>query len=123
MDAIVDTLASMNTAAAETHAEFQPLPTTREERGRQIAQLGGIRQVGSHYAVPSQTGGAPRFLVDLVEPTCTCADFTLRRKPCKHYEAALLSIVWGCEMQADGTVTETATVTVQRRKAIPRDWG
>jgi len=35
--------------------EFPPLPTTREERGRQIAQLGGIRKLGAGYVVPSQS--------------------------------------------------------------------
>jgi hypothetical protein len=35
--------------------KLSPLPTTREERGRQIAQLSGIRSLGARYAVPSQS--------------------------------------------------------------------
>lgn len=38
-----------------TPAEFSPLPTTREERGREIAKLGGIRALGAGYVVPSQS--------------------------------------------------------------------
>ncbi len=48
----------MQTNTAENFASahtFSPLPTTREERGRQIAKRGGIRKVGARYAVPSQT--------------------------------------------------------------------
>ena len=61
--------------------EFSPLPTTREERGRQIARLGGIRSLGARYVVPSQSANAnvPTYLVDVVEQTCTCPDYELRR--------------------------------------------
>jgi hypothetical protein len=59
-------------ATAETPAtptEFKPLPTTREERGRQIAQRGGIRSLGGRYVVPAQSANSnvPTYLVDLVE--------------------------------------------------------
>lgn len=111
----------MQTNVAENFAEFQPLPTTREERGRQIAKLGGIKQVGSRYAVPSQSGGASAYVVDLVEETCTCPDYELRRQSCKHVHAVYTWIAWGCEVSADGVVTETVTVKV-KRQSIPRDW-
>lgn len=73
-----------------------PLPTTREERGRQIAKRGGIRQLGARYVVPAQSANAnvPTYLVDIVEQTCTCPDYELRRKPCKHYEACLFWLSW-----------------------------
>ena len=79
-------------AANATPGEFSPLPTTREERGRQIAQLGGIHPLGASYVVPSQSvraGAPPTYLVDLVEQTCTCPDYELRRLVCKHQEAVL----------------------------------
>jgi len=110
----------MFTSAAETvSVEFSPLPTTREERGRQIAQQGGIRQVGARYAVPSQTETAGKYLVDIVEESCTCADYELRRQPCKHVHATYFWLAWGCEVNADGSVTETVTV---KRKTYSRDW-
>ena len=77
-----------------TDPESKPLPT-REQRGREIAQRGGIRQIGTRYIVPSQSINAecPTYVVDLIEQTCTCPDYELRRKPCKHYEACLF---WLC---------------------------
>lgn len=110
----------MQSSAAEVlSVEFQPLPTTREERGRQIAQRGGIRQLGSRYAVPSQSETASKYLVDIVEESCTCADYELRRQPCKHVQATYFWLAWGCEVNTDGSVTETVTV---KRKTYPRDW-
>ena len=91
-----------------TPGEFSPLPTTREERGRQIARLGGIRSLGGHYVVPSQSANAnvPTYLVDVVEQTCTCPDFELRRKPCKHYEACMFWLAWEGAVNAEtGEVT------------------
>lgn len=103
-------------AAAEILAALKPL-TAREERGRQIAKMGGIREVGAQFSVPSQTPGSPPYLVDLVEQTCTCDDYELRRKPCKHYEAVLSWIA------AEG---EAGTAAVQvkpaKRKHYKQNW-
>ncbi len=108
-------------AAAAVETAPQPLADTREERGRQIAKRGGIRQIGGRYAVPSQTasGSGARYIVDLVKESCTCPDWELRRQPCKHYHAALYFIVWERDVSADGSVTETVTV---KRKTYSRDW-
>lgn len=106
-------------AAAEILTANNQTVNLREERGRQIAQSGGIKQVGSRYAVPSQTETAGKYLVDIVDETCTCADYELRRKPCKHVHATYFWLAWGCEVAADGSVTETVTV---KRKTVPRDW-
>ncbi len=102
--------------------EFPPLPTTREERGRQIAKLGGIRQLGARYVVPSQTANAnaPTYLVDLVEQTCTCPDYELRLLVCKHQEAVLFWLAW------EGSVNEdTGRIELMakpKRKTYPRNW-
>src|SRR5262249_3159212 len=101
----------MSTNAAPT--EFSPLPTTREERGRQIARTGGIRRLGARYVVPSQSvrsDAPPTYLVDLVEQTCTCPDFELRRLACKHQEAVLFWLAW------EGTVNEQTGEVVLPRK-------
>lgn len=110
----------MQTNAAENFvADHAPLPTAREERGRQIAKRGGIRQIGSRYSVPSQSGSAGSYLVDIVDETCTCPDYELRRQHCKHVHAIYTWIAWGSEIGADGSVTETVTV---KRKTFKRDW-
>ena len=99
------------TAAAPT--QFQPLPSTREQRGRQIAQRGGIRQLGARYVVPAQSANSnvPTYLVDVVEQTCTCPDFELRHRPCKHYEACMFWLVW------EGAVNvETGEIVLPKKK-------
>ncbi len=106
----------METGAAETFAEFQPLPTTREQRGREIAKRGGIKQIGTRYAVPSQSGSSGGYIVDLVEQTCTCPDYELRRKPCKHQEGVLFGLVWEDSMSAP------AVETPAKRKTYSQNW-
>lgn len=103
-----------------TQAEFSPLPTTREERGRQIARLGGIRQLGASYVVPSQSiaADAPTYLVDLVEQTCTCPDYDLRRMVCKHQEAVLFWLAWEGSMNAE----TGAVVLPKKRKTYKQNW-
>lgn len=101
--------------------EFEPLTTTREERGREIAKLGGIHQVGGRFVVPSQSrdARAPTYLVDLVEESCTCPDYETRRQRCKHVEAALFYIAW------EGAVSEGGNDGAKpkpKRKTYPRNW-
>lgn len=110
----------MQTNTAENITlEFRPLPTTREERGRQIAKLGGIKQIGSKYVVPSQSpgGAVPAYFVDLVNDTCTCPDYEVRRgKPrCKHSEAVYFWLAW------EGTVS-TESPAPMKRKTYRQNW-
>ncbi|MGH9423320.1 MAG: SWIM zinc finger family protein, partial [Thermoanaerobaculia bacterium] len=81
----------MSTTATKSEPLSPPLTSTREERGRQIAQLGGIRQLGTRYVVPAQSANSnvPTYLVDVVEQSCTCPDYELRQLPCKHYEGCM----------------------------------
>lgn len=100
-------------ATTEAPTEFRSLSTTREERGRQIARRGGIRQLGARYVVPSQSPNpsVPTYLVDVVEQTCTCPDFETRRQRCKHQEAVLFWLAW------EGTVNvETGEITLPKKK-------
>lgn len=110
----------METNTAEKLATaYLPLPTSREERGRQIAKRGGIRKVGARFAVPSQTpgGAAHSYLVDLVDETCTCPDYELRRARCKHQEAVLFWLVW------EGAVSDPATAEPRaKRKTYAQNW-
>lgn len=101
-------------------AETELSPTAlRDLRGRELAKRGGIKQIGSRYAVPSQSSASDRYMVDIVDETCTCPDFELRRQPCKHQHAALYWIAWGCDVNSDGSITETVTV---KRRTVKRDW-
>jgi len=109
-----------------TPGEFSPLPTTREERGRQIAQLGGIRTLGASYVVPSQSircDAPPTYLVDLIEQTCTCPDYELRRLVCKHQEAVLFWLAWEGTVNEDTGQIELPKVPRKpKRKTYPRNW-
>jgi len=109
-----------------TPGEFSPLLTTREERGRQIARLGGIRLLGASYVVPSQSVRAdapPTYLVDLVEQTCTCPDYELRRLVCKHQEAVLFWLAWEGTVNEDtGQIELPKAPRKPKRKTYPRNW-
>lgn len=107
----------MQKNTAEKIADFAPLPTTREERGRQIAKMGGIRQIGARFAVPSQSGTTSAYVVDLADETCTCPDYETRRGRCKHQEAVLFWLAWEGEMTTEG-VTEQP----QKRKTYRQNW-
>jgi len=105
-----------------TPGEFSPLLTTREERGRQIAKLGGIRPLGAGYVVPAQSvrsDAPPTYLVDLVQQTCTCPDFELRRLVCKHQEAVLFWLAWDSTVSDD---TGQIELPKPKRKTYPRNW-
>jgi len=70
-----------------------------------------------HWAVPSQTRASERYLVDVEGAACTCPDAELGgpSRPCKHQHAVLFWIAWGRDVDADGGVTETVAVRVQRK--------
>jgi hypothetical protein len=110
------------TATVAAPPEYRPLPTTREERGRQIAKLGGIRQLGGRYVVPSQSESpsVPTYLVDVVDETCTCPDFETRRRRCKHQEAVLFWLAWEGTVNAE--TGEVALPAKPRRRTYRQDW-
>ena len=60
--------------------------TLRERKGRELAARGSLVWTGTHWNVPSQTGTNIYLVhIDGVEsPTCTCADFEVNGKRCKH---------------------------------------
>ena len=106
-----------NSTAATAKADSQPklLSTTREQRGRQIAERGGIHEIGSRYVVPAQSANSnvPTYVVDIVEQTCTCADYELRHLPCKHYEACMYWLL----LQEGAVNVETSDETPPKKKA------
>lgn len=96
----------------------------REERGKAIAATGLVRQTKTNdklWEVPSQSEKG-YYRVDLAagEPTCTCPDYDLRKKPCKHVFAVAHVVV--AQNNPDGSVTVTKMLTVAERKTYPQDW-
>lgn len=98
---------------------YEPLPTTREERGRQIAKLGTIQQAGNRFTVPSQSSraGSSAYFVDIVDETCTCPDYELRRTRCKHQEAVLFWVAWEYTVPKEAPDTQP-----KKRKTYSQNW-
>jgi hypothetical protein len=91
----------------------------REERAIVIAALCRIDRVGGAWAVPSQTVPGRKYAVNLGEqPTCTCPDCQEGGFVCKHIRA--VKIVLKRELGMDGSITETASVTIEDRKTYRR---
>lgn len=116
----------MSNTAAKSEPLPQPLTSTREERGRQIAQRGGIRQLGARYVVPAQSANSnvPTYLVDIIADECTCADFSTRRLRCKHIEGVLFWLAWEGDAMNDETteVGETTQVTPKKKQQSKQHW-
>jgi transposase-like protein/predicted nucleic acid-binding Zn finger protein len=73
---------------------YEPLTTTREERGQAIAEKDGqIRRVNeNHYHVKSQSGrGHYEVTLTKIGWKCSCPDHTTRGVECKHIIAVKLS--------------------------------
>jgi len=94
----------------QTH---EPLTTTREERGKAIAEKNGqIKKVNDNsFTVKSQSGNSI-YEVKMTEngATCTCPDFITRHQPCKHIMATRFYL----EIQKDtpkGIVSEKVHLT------------
>lgn len=116
----------MSTTATKSEPSPSPLTSTREERGRQIAQRGGIRQLGARYVVPSASANSnvPTYLVDIVSDECTCADFSTRRLRCKHIEGVLFWLAWEGDAMNDQTsdIGETTQVTLKKKQQSKQNW-
>jgi hypothetical protein len=121
--------------------EFKALLSTREERGREIAKRGGIRQIGGSYVVPSQSQSAnsnapPTYIVDLVAETCTCPDHAERGAlgiKCKHIEATYFWLTLEGVVSDGGGVGDGGGAgggdnggetgkRKPKRKTYPRNW-
>lgn len=95
----------------------------RQQRGMEMAAMLPIQKTRKGmWVVPSQTGqGQYRVILSGEKPTCSCPDFELRGLKCKHQFA--VEYVIKREQNADGTVTETRSMTVtQQRKTYPQNW-
>lgn len=94
----------------------------REQRGLIIAATCRLKQKGKAWIVPSQTGSGTYTVVpDEQQPFCSCPDFETTGKRCKHLHAVEFTIKR--EQNADGSVTETRTLTLtEKRTTYRQDW-
>ncbi len=93
----------------------------RQQRGLEIAALARITQKKGEWSVPSQSGKG-RYTVDQNNSHCNCPDHETRGVKCKHIFA--VEYVIQRELNFDGTVTETETVTIQKtvKRTYPQKW-
>ena len=63
----------------------------RQRQGYAIAAQTRIKRHRSGYKVPSQSGRGTHYVVLDEQPSCTCADFEHRGRPCKHIYAVELA--------------------------------
>lgn len=96
----------------------------RRERGRVIAETCRVVQKGAVWVVPSQSGnGKYTVSPEGQQPYCSCPDHELTGGMCKHLYAVQFTIER--EQNADGTTTETRTLTVTeavKRPSYKQDW-
>ena len=95
--------------------------TPREERGLIIAATQKLTQKGKAWLVPSQSGrGKYTVVPDDQEPYCSCPDFEATGQPCKHIHAVTFTVQR--EHAADGTVTETKSITFTQKQTYKQNW-
>jgi hypothetical protein len=94
--------------------------TAREERGLIIAALCKLKHDGETWMVPSQSGAEKTYRVNVQAGTCTCPDHAETGFKCKHVYAVEFTIKR--EVAADGTVTESKSVTFTEKKKYTQDW-
>jgi transposase len=93
----------------------------RQQRGQVIATTCKIEKKARNiYLVPSQSVPGARYYVEPTSPRCDCKDFEERGEACKHIFA--VQYVIEREKNPDGTVTETETLTVVKKKTYKQDW-
>ena len=91
----------------------------REERGLIIAAVCKLNRTESGWLVPSQQGTAV-YTVNAEKQTCTCPDHQEAGFKCKHLYA--VEFTMKREVAADGTVTETKSITFTEKKVYAQDW-
>jgi transposase len=100
---------------------WEPKMDARQQRGLEIAAIAKITQKNGEWTVPSQSGMG-RYKVDPKTEHCNCPDHETRGVKCKHIYA--VEYVIQRELNFDGTVTETETVTVKKtvQRTYPQNW-
>src|SRR5437868_4042755 len=93
----------------------------REQRGLIIAALCRLeRNRDGQWIVPSQTTTEKKYRVDMAKKTCECPDCQETGLKCKHQFA--VEFVIKRELAADGTVSETRSITFAEKKTYSQNW-
>jgi hypothetical protein len=94
----------------------------REQRAKEIVAGGRIAFANGYWLVPSQSSAARhKVVVETLFPSCSCPDFELTDKPCKHILAVRLFI----EQRKAGTPpqpTATEPAPKIKRPTYPQNW-
>lgn len=94
----------------------------RQQRGLVIAATQRLTQKGKVWLVPSQSGkGRYTVCPDPETPFCSCPDHEETGGKCKHLYA--VEFTMQRDTAADGTVTETRTLTFTQKKVYKQEWG
>ena len=100
----------------------------RQRRGMAIAAMVPIRKHKSGYRVPAQSADRGHYTVKLDgdRPTCTCPDYELRQRDCKHIVAARLVAIREAGSEAVASladeVDETVVENTRVRPTYGQDW-
>jgi len=95
---------------------------SRELKGLQIAAKSKISKVSKGWLVPSQSSPSEKYLVNLDEQACTCPDYLLRLKKCKHIYAVEYTLEREVVSDGETTVTTTTETVKVTRKTYSQDW-
>ncbi len=90
----------------------------RELKGLEIAARSKVTFNGEFWVVPSQSGNGKYRVTIGADPSCTCDDFALTGKPCKHVHAARLV----CERDHGGKAPKIDTAVVPKRPTYKQNW-
>lgn len=91
--------------------------TSRQEKGRQLAQTARITKTATGWQVPSESGKGHYLVISNgQETTCSCPDHEMRRCKCKHIFAVEFSITKTIDEQGNVTLTKTI------RKTYTQNW-
>jgi transposase len=92
---------------------------TREARAKEIAVRSRLTCKDGVWNVPSQQTMHPSYQVRLDPDSCTCDDFTLRQKPCKHILAVRILVQQDTAPEPEFTKEDIAAL---KRPTYPQQW-
>jgi transposase len=90
----------------------------QEQRGLVIAAMVKLNRTSNGWQVPSQSCDKV-YTVDPVAQTCTCPDHAEWKHKCKHLYAVEITIKR--EVNADGTIKETKSITFTEERVYRQD--
>jgi hypothetical protein len=92
----------------------------RQQRGLVIAALCKLNKTDGEWLVPSQSGGERIYRVNPSAQTCSCPDHQEAGHKCKHLFA--VEFTMQREVAADGTTTETKSITFTEKVTYSQPW-